>query len=111
MSDGLPEVPAAGWAFAPGAFMQPTTFEPVINSKRLGLSMPNPRRWSNRRADVRKGLFTSFQPYDAPLVRTVGLEPTRGCPQGILSPLRLPFRHVRLRGLLADRMTRTNGER
>jgi hypothetical protein len=29
------------------------------------------------------------------LVRTVGLEPTRGFPQGILSPLRLPFRHVR----------------
>ena len=30
------------------------------------------------------------------LVRTVGLEPTRDCSQGILSPLRLPFRHVRM---------------
>jgi hypothetical protein len=29
------------------------------------------------------------------LVRTAGLEPARGFPQGILSPLRLPFRHVR----------------
>src|SRR5215467_13768689 len=32
------------------------------------------------------------------LVRTAGLEPARGCPQGILSPLRLPFRHVRKQG-------------
>ena len=32
------------------------------------------------------------------LVRTAGLEPARGCPQGILSPLRLPFRHVRKEG-------------
>src|SRR5215472_5790111 len=29
------------------------------------------------------------------LVRTAGLEPAQGFPQGILSPLRLPFRHVR----------------
>ena len=29
------------------------------------------------------------------LVRTAGLEPAQGLPQGILSPLRLPFRHVR----------------
>jgi hypothetical protein len=28
-------------------------------------------------------------------VRTAGLEPAQGYPQGILSPLRLPFRHVR----------------
>jgi hypothetical protein len=32
------------------------------------------------------------------MVRTVGLEPTRDCSQGILSPLRLPFRHVRVCG-------------
>jgi hypothetical protein len=31
------------------------------------------------------------------MVRTEGLEPSRGYPQGILSPLRLPFRHVRAR--------------
>jgi hypothetical protein len=29
------------------------------------------------------------------MVRTAGLEPAQGFPQGILSPLRLPFRHVR----------------
>ena len=28
-------------------------------------------------------------------MRTEGFEPSQGCPQGILSPLRLPFRHVR----------------
>ena len=33
--------------------------------------------------------------FDQALVRTAGLEPARGFPQGILSPLRLPFRHVR----------------
>jgi hypothetical protein len=33
------------------------------------------------------------------LVRTAGLEPAQGFPQGILSPLRLPFRHVREAGL------------
>jgi hypothetical protein len=31
------------------------------------------------------------------VVRTAGLEPAQGFPQGILSPLRLPFRHVRRR--------------
>jgi hypothetical protein len=34
------------------------------------------------------------------LVRTAGLEPAQGFPQGILSPLRLPFRHVREGGRL-----------
>ncbi len=37
------------------------------------------------------------------LVRTAGLEPARGCPRKILSLLRLPFRHVRSRGLLFGR--------
>ena len=32
------------------------------------------------------------------MVRTAGLEPAQGFPQGILSPLRLPFRHVRESG-------------
>jgi hypothetical protein len=36
------------------------------------------------------------------LVRTAGLEPAQGFPQGILSPLRLPFRHVRGCGQLYD---------
>jgi hypothetical protein len=36
------------------------------------------------------------------LVRTAGLEPAQGFPQGILSPLRLPFRHVREGGQLYD---------
>jgi hypothetical protein len=36
------------------------------------------------------------------LVRTAGLEPAQGYPQGILSPLRLPFRHVRESGHLYD---------
>jgi hypothetical protein len=36
------------------------------------------------------------------LVRTAGLEPAQGFPQGILSPLRLPFRHVRESGQLYD---------
>src|SRR5262249_46599573 len=36
------------------------------------------------------------------LVRTAGLEPARGFPQGILSPLRLPFRHVRVQGLVPN---------
>ena len=34
------------------------------------------------------------------MVRTAGLEPAQGFPQGILSPLRLPFRHVRESGQL-----------
>ncbi len=29
------------------------------------------------------------------MVRMAGLEPARPCGQGILSPLRLPFRHIR----------------
>src|SRR5262245_11440089 len=33
------------------------------------------------------------------LVRTEGLEPSRETSQGILSPLRLPFRHVRVANL------------
>jgi hypothetical protein len=45
------------------------------------------------------------------MVRTAGLEPAQGFPQGILSPLRLPFRHVRGCGQLytsadADNYTR-----
>ena len=36
------------------------------------------------------------------LVRTAGLEPAQGFPQGILSPLRLPFRHVRENGQLHE---------
>jgi hypothetical protein len=36
------------------------------------------------------------------VVRTAGLEPAQGFPQGILSPLRLPFRHVRGCGQLYD---------
>lgn len=36
------------------------------------------------------------------LVRTAGLEPAQGFPQGILSPLRLPFRHVRESGQLHE---------
>jgi hypothetical protein len=43
---------------------------------------------------VRIGVM-SGRGYVRLLVRTAGLEPARGCPQGILSPLRLPFRHVR----------------
>ena len=46
------------------------------------------------------------------MVRTAGLEPAQGYPQGILSPLRLPFRHVRESGQLyeaakADNHTRS----
>src|SRR5690348_2962078 len=36
------------------------------------------------------------------MVRTAGLEPAQGFPQGILSPLRLPFRHVRGCGQLYE---------
>ena len=30
-------------------------------------------------------------------MQVVGLEPTRGCPRKILSLVRLPFRHIRIR--------------
>src|SRR5690349_14097980 len=36
------------------------------------------------------------------MVRTEGLEPSRAYAQGILSPLRLPFRHVRALGSAAS---------
>lgn len=32
------------------------------------------------------------------VVPRAGLEPARGCPRRILSPLRLPFRHLGTRG-------------
>ncbi len=38
------------------------------------------------------------------LVRMVGLEPTRGHPRKILSLVRLPFRHIRIRLLLKPRL-------
>src|SRR6185437_6032378 len=42
------------------------------------------------------------------VVRTEGLEPSREISQGILSPLRLPFRHVRVARL--DRPPARGGE-
>jgi hypothetical protein len=40
--------------------------------------------------------LTGMQKVPDLLVRTEGLEPSREISQGILSPLRLPFRHVRV---------------
>jgi integrase len=49
-----------------------------------------PREWAScRAARIESGCRT----YLTRLMPEVGLEPTRSCPHGILSPARLPFRH------------------
>src|SRR6188768_3040705 len=45
------------------------------------------------------------------LVRTEGLEPSREISQGILSPLRLPFRHVRVSNFNSPAGARRMGQR
>lgn len=51
---------------------------------------PKRPQMSNPRMEV-----ASRDGFCSQVVRMVGLEPTRPCGQGILSPLRLPFRHIR----------------
>jgi hypothetical protein len=75
------------------------------------------RCWSAAKYRAPAGFLRAWRPHGAPghstqgpwcaaprykllilLVRTAGFEPAQGFPQGILSPLRLPFRHVRESG-------------